>query len=734
MESSKEQKELQQFLAKIDDVDSILKGLVSDDPEVQAQAIAKADKKIKTIESKKKKSATEIGFDRSSINKNAYDDDGPPQPNFTEQHTSQDAFLASLEADSKKRAQARKERHRKANVIKEEGNKAFKDENMEEAVRLYTEAMDVAKDLTPLYTNRAAAYLKLEEYEKAIADCDFALRIDETWIKSFIFKAKALQKLHQYDAAALEYKKIVDIDKTKEKMVENYIVNLEKDRKQYILETKANDNLQSHKQEAVNISKLIRAMKRQSNDKDSQCNNLMYFAGGLQVLQEHLVDEQSRTLFRTEGGFRLFSGEGIISKCLRSKLFGGTMTPHCVELVSAVITLCTISCSKIEENLKALFEEPNMPELFVSFLTWPEEQVKRCAILFFHEASLSSATRSVLYTCIDCLKTSIALFKPGTNKAVANTNAAAALCNLSLDKKYFKILQKDFEPYFVGLIKQCLLEVGKSSYEALSLRMRFVASLAEIPEICRIIAQDTFCFQEAVKSLERSCISSKNGSTSSCALEELLQFLKCLVKMHNTEEDCAKILTILKPVVLKAKNDDLLSYALNLVGVVFEVKKNLIDLFFSDGGYCVVTRLLGCMQKDLRLRTYALKILCSAGQLDSKYVQPLLKLDKNYNILRNVLTIEDETEEINQGHVALLLGALSLLPKGLEPILDVNAEGDVVRRLLVLCRKSKHKQVCANSAIALGKLSFCHPNFLTELRFHDGINILSRLKAEDVLD
>ena len=39
------------------------------------------------------------------------------------------------------------------------------------------QALGKAKDITALWTNRAQAYIKLGEYEKALEDCDWALRV-----------------------------------------------------------------------------------------------------------------------------------------------------------------------------------------------------------------------------------------------------------------------------------------------------------------------------------------------------------------------------------------------------------------------------------------------------------------------------------------------------------------------------------------------------------------------------
>ena len=75
-------------------------------------------------------------------------------------------------------------------ALKEAGNKAFGNGSFEEAIKYYTQAIE----LTPshiYYANRANAYLELTNFEACIKDCDEAIRIDPKYVKSYIRKANA---------------------------------------------------------------------------------------------------------------------------------------------------------------------------------------------------------------------------------------------------------------------------------------------------------------------------------------------------------------------------------------------------------------------------------------------------------------------------------------------------------------------------------------------------------------
>lgn len=52
--------------------------------------------------------------------------------------------------------------------LKEEGNRMMKEGKFKKAVELYTEAIEETKSMMILYTNRAMAYFKLEEYQVII--------------------------------------------------------------------------------------------------------------------------------------------------------------------------------------------------------------------------------------------------------------------------------------------------------------------------------------------------------------------------------------------------------------------------------------------------------------------------------------------------------------------------------------------------------------------------------------
>ncbi|KAK1127770.1 hypothetical protein K0M31_003256 [Melipona bicolor] len=99
---------------------------------------------------------------------------------------------------------------------KEKGNVEFNRGNWSEALSCYTSALKLANednsDKAIYYKNRAATYLKQEEYNKAIEDCDKALKICPNDPKALFRKCQALEALERYEEAYRDARYIISAD------------------------------------------------------------------------------------------------------------------------------------------------------------------------------------------------------------------------------------------------------------------------------------------------------------------------------------------------------------------------------------------------------------------------------------------------------------------------------------------------------------------------------------------
>ena len=123
--------------------------------------------------------------------------------------------MSSLEAlDEKPRVVTQgpdlQELKEKVEKLRLKGNKNFKDGLYQQAVEAYSAAIDMSKD-TPafdplLFTNRASAYIKLNQFDSGLKDAnEYILRFPDCW-KGYARKALALdEKISAEIAAALTY-------------------------------------------------------------------------------------------------------------------------------------------------------------------------------------------------------------------------------------------------------------------------------------------------------------------------------------------------------------------------------------------------------------------------------------------------------------------------------------------------------------------------------------------------
>jgi len=95
---------------------------------------------------------------------------------------------------------------------KNKGNDLFKKGDYPGAMRHYNEAIKRNPDNAVLYSNRAACYTKLIEFQRAVDDCDSCLKKDPKFVKAHIRKAAALFAMRDYGRAQKSYEDALMLD------------------------------------------------------------------------------------------------------------------------------------------------------------------------------------------------------------------------------------------------------------------------------------------------------------------------------------------------------------------------------------------------------------------------------------------------------------------------------------------------------------------------------------------
>ncbi|XP_068688329.1 uncharacterized protein [Montipora foliosa] len=88
-----------------------------------------------------------------------------------------------------------KKHQEEANQFREQGNRAVQDKKFEEALQLYSRAIELSPDDHRLHSNRALCHLKLEKPKDALADCEKCLSLQPNFNKALQRKTWALRDL-----------------------------------------------------------------------------------------------------------------------------------------------------------------------------------------------------------------------------------------------------------------------------------------------------------------------------------------------------------------------------------------------------------------------------------------------------------------------------------------------------------------------------------------------------------
>jgi len=114
-----------------------------------------------------------------------------------------------------------KESYKKARALKqkkEEGNTSFKLGNLDEAYRLYSEALNIdplnRSTNSKLFFNRATVSAKQKKLDQSIADCNKAIELDTNYTKAYLRRAKSYMETEQFEEAVRDYETVTKSDKS----------------------------------------------------------------------------------------------------------------------------------------------------------------------------------------------------------------------------------------------------------------------------------------------------------------------------------------------------------------------------------------------------------------------------------------------------------------------------------------------------------------------------------------
>lgn len=117
------------------------------------------------------------------------DDEDPPMDEVMDKSLADDAEEQSLK-------------------LKEEGNTMLLAGKFLEAIRLYSEALEYTPTNAVVLSNRAQAYIKVENYGLAIEDASVAIESDPDYAKAYYRRASAEFALNKFKAARKDFRQV----------------------------------------------------------------------------------------------------------------------------------------------------------------------------------------------------------------------------------------------------------------------------------------------------------------------------------------------------------------------------------------------------------------------------------------------------------------------------------------------------------------------------------------------
>uniref|UniRef100_A0A8I3ZZN5 Tetratricopeptide repeat protein 12 n=1 Tax=Callithrix jacchus TaxID=9483 RepID=A0A8I3ZZN5_CALJA len=661
-----QEKDLQKFLKNVDEITNLIQEMNSDDPGVQQKAVLETEKRLLLMEEDQEEDGCRITLNKTLIS--------PPQTTVkSAEEINSEAFLASVEKDAKERAKRRRENKVLADALKEKGNEAFAKGDYETAVLRYSEGLEKLKDMKVLYTNRAQAYMKLEDYEKALVDCEWALKCDEKCTKAYFHMGKANLALKNYSVSRECYKKILEINPKLQTQVKDYLNQVDLQEKADRQEKEAHALLDSGKNTAVTTKNLLETLSKPDQIP-------LFYAGGIEILTEIIKECTEQTLFRTHNGFSIISDNEVIRRCFSTAGKDAAEETVCVS----VLKLWQTVCSGNEENQRVLVMDPDRARLLAALLSSRVLAIRQQSLALLLQLAQTESGRSLIISHLDLTRFQVwfQASLPGVLPALAG------------------VLKRDPKVSSSSALCQCIAIMGNLSAEPATRRQ--MTACEEFGDGCLSLMarceEDVDLFREVIYTLLGLLMNMCLQAPFVSEVWAVEVSRRCLSLLNSQD---GGILTRAAGVLSRT-----LSSSLKIVEEALRagVVKKMVK-FLKTGGKTA--------------SRYAIKILAICTNRCHEAREEVIRLDNKLSIMMKLLSSEDE---VLVGNAALCLGNCMEVPNVASSLLKT----DLVQVLLRLAGSDMQKTaVQVNAGIALGKLCTAEPRFAAQLRKLHGLEILN---------
>ncbi|XP_074704756.1 tetratricopeptide repeat protein 12 isoform X1 [Strix aluco] len=697
MAGEEQEQDFQRFLRRVDEITNLVQGLNSPDPAVKEKIIAETEKRLHDQETSKEEETKTI-VNRTVINTQASDMANAEAVNA-------DDFLAILEKDAKERAKRRKRNEHLANALKEKGNDAFRKGDYDIAIQRYTEGLEKLKDKQELYTNRAQAYLKMHEYEKAIGDCEWALKCNEKCIKAYFLMGKAHLALKHYGESKQCYEKILQIDPQKESLFEDCMKEVNLEEKRMKDEERAMKEVQSGKLAALSIKELLQKLDRPDQ-------NILYYTGGIRLLTGAVKDCTEQTLFRTNNGFSILNDNKVVRRgfCAERKNTAE------VDLSVSLLFLWQAVCAGNEENLRLLLTQPDVNAQLPKLLSSGVSEIQKETLALISLYSENENGRRLLVRHQD-LTEWLQILMTFVNSTDARASSAMnILSGLTEEERFRTQCRVMLSTGVLPLFTQLLTSAKLVNQAALACCIGIMGNLCADVVIRMQMAECKECWQACLKLVDE-CFDVSTPKYRECLFAVLGLMMNLLLESNVIIQYFAVDISGRCMSLLGDKDGRIVTRAIGVLSRILPASSSAVEEVVKGG---VVKKIIKFLKAAGQITSnYGIKTLSICTRSNRQAQEDLVKSDKRFSVLLKLL---DSENEMIVGNAAFCLGqclvvpgaATSLLNSNVVMILLKHAGGDATRTL-----------VQENAAIALGKLCVAEPRHIFQLRELNGLAILN---------
>ncbi|XP_057897226.1 tetratricopeptide repeat protein 12 isoform X7 [Melospiza georgiana] len=608
--------DFQRFLRRVDDVTNLLQGLKSPDSAEQEKAIAETEKRLREQGAGREEEEEEEEC-RTTVNRTLINPSGTPRV----QAADADGFLAALEKDAKERAQRRRRNEKLANALKEQGNEAFRAGDFALAIQRYSEGLEKLRDKQELYTNRAQAYLKLHEYEKAISDCEWALKCNKNCLKAYFLMGKAHLALQHFSECRQCYEKMLQIDPQKENLFKECVEEARLEEQRLREEQRAQRELQAGSVAALSIQELLQSISSPGHD-------LPYYTGAISLLAGAVTTCSGQTFFRTNNGFSILSSEAVRGAfCAESK------SPAEEELCVSLLLLWQAACAGNEENQRVLLAQPEVGAQLPELLSCGTAQIQRETLALIslyceHEGGRRLLGRQDLSRWLQILMA----FVKCTDARVES--AMNILSDLSGEERFQAQCRATFStavsPLFTQLLV-CARQVGARQvpWAALARALAVLGRLCADVGLRAQLAQSRECWQAGLELLA-GCPDASPGYQR-CVFALLGLMMNLLLESNGTIQDFAVPISSRCLALLSHQDGRIVTRATGVLSRVLPASPSAVQEVVRAG---VVKKMLKFLKAGGQLTSsYAIKTLSVCTKSSRRAQEELLKGDKRFQVL-----------------------------------------------------------------------------------------------------